>query len=152
MKTTLTIISLALALVSCQQETVQKSTSTTPTNTTPNEMTAMMSTFDVTGQTLLYQGTFENAVHPTSGTVRVYEDKDKNRTLVFENFKTDSGPDLRIYLAEDKSVTNFIQVTNIVKNGNSFVTIPMNANLQKQNHVLIWCKQFSVLFGSAKLK
>ena len=151
MKTTLTIISLALALVSCQQETVpvQKNTTTTPVETV---MMMNPSSFDATGQALLYQGTFENAVHPTSGTVRVYEDKDKNRTLVFENFKTDSGPDLRIYLAEDKSVTNFIQVTNIVKNGNSFVTIPMNANLQKQNHVLIWCKQFSVLFGSAKLK
>lgn len=150
MKTTLTIISLALALVSCQQETVpvQKNTATMPVET------VMMnpSTFDATGQTLLYQGTFKNAVHPTSGTVRVYEDKDKKRTLVFENFKTDAGPDLRIYLAEDKSVSNFIQVTNEVKNGNSSVAIPVNANLQKQNYVLIWCKQFSVLFGAAQLK
>lgn len=150
MKTVLSSFFLAIALVSCQQETVpvQNNTATTPIET------VMMnpSSFDVTGQTLLYQGTFESAVHPTSGTVRVYEDKDKNRTLVFENFKTDAGPDLRIYLAEDKAVTNFIQVTNMVKNGNSFVTIPMSANLQKQNHVLIWCKQFSVLFGSAKLK
>lgn len=147
MKTVLSSFFLAIALVSCQQETVSTSTSTTPT-----EAAVMTSTFDSTGQTLLFQGTFENAVHPTSGLVKVYEDKDKNRTLVFENFKTDAGPDLRIYLAEDKSVTNFIQVTNMVKNGNSFVTIPMSANLQKQNHVLIWCKQFSVLFGSAKLK
>lgn len=151
MKTTLTIISLALALVSCQQETVpvQKNTATMPVETV---MMMNPSTFDATGQTLLYQGTFENAVHPTSGTVRVYEDKDKKRTLVFENFKTDAGPDLRIYLAEDKSVSNFIQVTNEVKNGNSSVAIPVNANLQKQNYVLIWCKQFSVLFGAAQLK
>lgn len=150
MKTVLSSFFLAIALVSCQQETVpvQNNTATTPIET------VMMnpSSFDVTGQTLLFQGTFENAVHPTSGLVKVYEDKDKNRTLVFENFKTDAGPDLRIYLAEDKAVTNFIQVTNMIKNGNSFVTIPMSANLQKQNHVLIWCKQFSVLFGSAKLK
>ncbi|MBB3839682.1 hypothetical protein FHS57_003691 [Runella defluvii] len=151
MKTTLTIISLALALVSCQQETVPVQTNTA---TTPVETVMMMnpSSFDATGQTLLYQGTFESAVHPTSGTVRVYEDKDKKRTLVFENFKTDAGPDLRIYLAEDKSVSNFIQVTNEVKNGNSSVAIPANANLQKQNYVLIWCKQFSVLFGAAQLK
>lgn len=151
MKTTLTIISLALALVSCQQETVPVQTNTA---TTPVETVMMMnpSSFDATGQTLLYQGTFESAVHPTSGTVRVYEDKDKRRTLVFENFKTDAGPDLRIYLAEDKSVSNFIQVTNEVKNGNSSVAIPVNANLQKQNYVLIWCKQFSVLFGAAQLK
>lgn len=151
MKTTLTIISLALALVSCQQETVpvQKNTVTTPVETV---MMMNPSSFDATGQALLYQGTFESAVHPTSGTVRVYEDKDKKRTLVFENFKTDAGPDLRIYLAEDKSVSNFIQVTNEVKNGNSSVAIPVNTNLQKQNHVLIWCKQFSVLFGAAQLK
>ena len=151
MKTTLTIISLALALVSCQQETVSVQTNT-PTTPVGTVMMMNPSTFDATGQALLYQGTFESAVHTTSGTVRVYEDKDKKRTLVFENFKTDAGPDLRIYLAEDKSVSNFIQVTNEVKNGNSSVAIPVNANLQKQNYVLIWCKQFSVLFGAAKLK
>ncbi|AYQ31826.1 DM13 domain-containing protein [Runella sp. SP2] len=151
MKTTLTIISLALALVSCQQETVSVQTNT-PTTPVGTVMMMNPSTFDATGQSLLYQGMFESAVHTTSGTVRVYEDKDKKRTLVFENFKTDAGPDLRIYLAEDKSVSNFIQVTNEVKNGNSSVAIPVNANLQKQNYVLIWCKQFSVLFGAAKLK
>ncbi|MFD0878262.1 DM13 domain-containing protein, partial [Massilia pinisoli] len=109
-------------------------------------------TFNPTGQNLLLKGNFENAVHSTSGIVKIYEDKDKKRTLVLENFKTDDGPDLRIYLAEDKSVTNFIQITDKVQNGNISLQIPSDADLEKQNHVLVWCRKYSVLFGFAQIK
>ena len=57
MKTTLAIISLALALVSCQQETVSVQTNT-PTTPVGTVMMMNPSSFDATGQTLLYQGTF----------------------------------------------------------------------------------------------
>jgi len=148
MKTALTILAFASVLAACQSETIEKSSTTT----TPTETMSVSTAFDTTGQTLLVKGTFENAVHTTSGVARVYEDKNKKRTLVLENFKTDAGPDLRIYLAEDKSVTNFVQVTGKVQNGNSAIAIPSNANLQTQAYVLIWCRQFAVLFGAAKLK
>lgn len=143
-------LSITFALLACQKEEIGSSDSST--NPTTNNMTPTTSTFNPAGQTLLLQGNFENAVHPTSGVVKIYEDKDKKRTLVFENFKTDAGPDLRIYLAEDRSVTNFIQITDKVQNGNLTLAIPANADLKKQNHVLIWCRQFSVLFGFAALK
>ncbi len=104
-------------------------------------------------QTLLLSGTFTTGAHVTSGTVKVYEDKDKNRTLVFENFKTDPGPDLRLYMAEDKAVTNFIQITDkVTTSGNYSLMIPATVDLKKQTTVAIWCKSFSVLFGSATLK
>ncbi len=35
--------------------------------------------------------------------------------------------------------------------GNQNYEIPDGADLSKYNTVLIWCQQFSVLFGSAKL-
>jgi hypothetical protein len=145
MKTYLLRFCLAWALISCQKEEISSNdTNSNPANTS--------GTFNLTGQNLLLQGNFENAVHNTSGTVKIYEDKDKNLTLVLENFKTDAGPDLRMYLAEDKSVTNFIQITNQVQNGNISLQIPSDADLQKQNHVLIWCRKFSVLFGFALVK
>lgn len=149
MKTIIALIA-AVCLAGCQKADILETNSTT--NPMVNNMTTTTGTFNPTGQTLVLQGNFESAVHATSGVVKIYEDKDKKRTLVFENFKTDAGPDLRIYLAEDRSVTNFIQITDKVQNGNLSLTIPTNADLKKQNHVLIWCRQFSVLFGFATLK
>lgn len=149
MKTIIALIA-AVCLAGCQKADILETNSTT--NPMVNNMTTTTGTFNPTGQTLVLQGNFESAVHATSGVVKIYEDKDKKRTLVFENFKTDAGPDLRIYLAEDRSVTNFIQITDKVQNGNLSLAIPANADLKKQNHILIWCRQFSVLFGFATLK
>ena len=149
MKIYITSLCLAWVLFSCKNEEISSNDSTS--KDTSNPITSS-GTFNSTGQSLLLQGNFENAVHSTSGIVKVYEDKNKKRTLVLENFKTDAGPDLRIYLAEDKSVTNFIQITDKVQNGNISLEIPSDADLNKQNHVLIWCRKYSVLFGLAKVK
>lgn len=100
----------------------------------------------------LFKGTFASNSHPTSGTVKVIEDASKKKYLVFENLKGDAGPDLRIYLSTDLKATNFTEVTRDVKNGNYKLEIPTTADLTKQKFVLIWCKQFSVLFGNAELK
>jgi hypothetical protein len=108
-------------------------------------------TFDPAGHTLLAQGTFVSNVHPTSGAVKLYEKAGK-RTLVFDTFKTDGGPDLRIYLSESTGVLNFIEVSRLSASGTFFVELPSEANPQKQRFVLIWCKAFSVLFGNAELK
>ncbi len=107
--------------------------------------------FDASTQTLLMQGTFKDAVHPTSGTVKLYE-KGKEQTLVFENFKSDSGPDLRIYLAEDTKAKNFVQVAELKNTGSFFIKLSTDTKIDNRNQVLIWCKQFAVLFGSAELK
>lgn len=71
---------------------------------------------------------------------------------MFENFKTDAGPDLRIYLAQDTRTTGFVELGRLEKTGNFNVQIPNSVNLGTHTHVLIWCKQFSVLFGYAALK
>lgn len=108
----------------------------------------------VVGGTQESLGTFINGVHPTSGTVKVVADKadTKKKYLSFENFKTDEGPDLYIYLAEDKTAKGFTSVAKLNKTGTFVIDIPTATDLTKQKYVLIWCKQFSVLFGSAKLE
>jgi hypothetical protein len=99
-------------------------------------------------------GVFSNGVHAVSGTVKVVTDKDdaKKKYLSFENFKTDAGPDLYIYLSADKSSSGFTQVTKLDKTGTFTLAIPSTATLDKQKYVLVWCLQYSVLFGSAKLE
>jgi hypothetical protein len=151
MKNFILILGLAIGAMACQKED-EVIDPTTTNNTNSNTNSNNTTTFNTAGQTLLLEGKFENGAHPTSGNVKIYEDKDKKRSLVFENFKTDAGPDLRIYLAEDKAVTGFVEITDMVKNGNLILSLPNNVDLKKQTHVLIWCKKFAVLFGSAQLK
>lgn len=136
-----------------------KSTTVEPSEASPVEVNeggannnAANMGMDFSEQKLLLEGKFVNGAHPTSGTAKIYEAKDGKRTLVFENLKSDAGPDLRIYIANDKAVTNFIELSNKVENGNKSYEIPAKADLTKQKVVLIWCKQFSVLFGHAELK
>jgi Electron transfer DM13 len=101
---------------------------------------------------VLSSGSFVNGAHATSGSVKLIESADKKKYLVFDNLKSDAGPDLRIYLAEDNAAKVYTEITNKVVNGNSKLEVPTSANTDKQKIVMVWCKQFSVLFGSADLK
>ncbi|MDZ7876857.1 MAG: DM13 domain-containing protein [Saprospiraceae bacterium] len=102
--------------------------------------------------TAIYQGSFTAASHPTTGTVTLSKDAAGKKYLVFTGFKTDAGPDLRVYLAEDLKATNFVEITNKVVDGTYQLDVAATIDTDKKRKVLIWCKQFSVLFGSADLK
>jgi Electron transfer DM13 len=125
-------------LFSCKKE----ETTTTPIDTTPV----------TTGLTTIYQASFVAASHPTTGTVKLSKDAAGKKYLVFEGFKTDAGPDLRFYLAEDLKATNFTEITGKVVDGSYKIEVAATVDTEKKRKVLIWCKQFSVLFGSADLK
>ncbi len=143
-----------IALNGCTKSIEIDPVTTTTPNTTENgtNTTNASMTTDFAGQKILLEGKFVNGAHPTSGTAKIYEAKDGKRTLVFENLKSDAGPDLRIYIANDKAITNFVELSNKVENGNKMYDIPAKVDLSKQKFVLIWCKQFSVLFGHVELK
>ena len=147
MKKLLLLAVLVGALAACQ-----KNPELVPaTGPTPVNVADPTQKLDLSGQKLLSQGDFMSNVHPTSGTAKIYE-KDGKRTLVFENFKSDTGPDLRIYLSEDKSDNKVTEIGKLTKTGNFFIELPTPADPTKQRFVLIWCKQFAVLFGNAELK
>ena len=101
---------------------------------------------------VLSSGTFQNAVHTVSGSVRLIRKTDGSHILAFENFSTDSGPDLRVYLSTDKAASDFTEVFDGAKAGNFSLEVPATAKISEQKMVLIWCQAFSVLFGSAELK
>jgi hypothetical protein len=66
-----------------------------------------------------------------------------------ENFKSTNGPNVHIYLSTDKYALNFIDVGRLkANNGNQNYNIPDGTDLSKYTMVLIWCKDFSVTFGS----
>lgn len=107
---------------------------------------------DTTTLTEISKGTFVGNAHPTSGKVSLSKDAAGKLYLVFDNFKTDAGPDLRIYLSEDKTANGATEVSKDVFNGNYKVEVPANTDTAKKTYVLIWCRAFSVLFGNAKLE
>lgn len=93
-----------------------------------------------------------DGIHDAQGDVIIIESDDGSRFLRFENFKATNGPDLFVYLATDETADDFVSLGMLKGNiGNQNYMIPPGADLTNYDTVLIWCKQFSVLFGSAKL-
>jgi hypothetical protein len=104
-----------------------------------------------TVEKVLYEGKFVGSPrYNTSGDVKVVLINGKEK-LQFINFKTDAGPDLKIYAATDIKAGNFVELSNQVKNGTYTVDLENTKNFDSKPFILIWCKQFSVLFGSAEL-
>jgi hypothetical protein len=101
-------------------------------------------------------GTFEGAgdgIHNAEGVAKVITLQDGNKVIRLENFKVTNGPDLYVYVSKDKGVSDFVDLGRLKGNiGNQNYNIPQGTDLSKYSTVLIWCKQFSVLFGSAKLE
>ncbi len=93
-----------------------------------------------------------DGIHDAQGEVLIIEADDGSKFLRFENFRASNGPDLVVYLATDETASDFVNLGMLKGNvGNQNYLIPPGVDLANQDTVLIWCKQFSVLFGSAKL-
>lgn len=101
--------------------------------------------------TIIVSGSFQNGAHPTEGEALLIE-MDEELILRFEDFKTDDGPGLYVYLSIDQSDNDYVDLGKLkATEGNMNYDVPENTNTTKYNHVLIWCEPFSVLFGFAEL-
>jgi hypothetical protein len=90
--------------------------------------------------------------HKVEGVAKVIDLADGRTFLRLENLKATNGPDLYVYLSADKDVSDIVNLGRLKGNiGNQNYEIPTGTDLSKYNTVLIWCKAFSTLFGSAKL-
>lgn len=90
--------------------------------------------------------------HKVEGAAKVIPVESGAQILRLENFKATNGPDLYVYLSKDKSASDFINVGRLKGNvGNQNYEIPIGSDLSKYNTVLIWCRAFSFLFGSAQI-
>jgi hypothetical protein len=90
--------------------------------------------------------------HNAEGLAKVIPLGDGSSIVRLENFKSTNGPNVHLYLATDKAASNFIDLGRLkANNGNQNYNIPNGTDLAKYNLALIWCKDFSVLFGSAQL-
>ncbi|WP_299293315.1 DM13 domain-containing protein [Nitrosopumilus sp.] len=104
---------------------------------------------------MTYAGTFigvGDGIHDAQGDAYTIPLEDGSNVLRLENFKSTNGPDLFVYLATDDNASDFVNLGELkANNGNQNYDIPEGTDLTKYNKVLIWCKAFSVLFGSAEV-
>jgi hypothetical protein len=108
-----------------------------------------------TRQDTLRTGSFVgvgDGIHNAEGIAKVVPLEDGSNILRLENLHVTNGPDLYVYLATDKSASDFVSLGKLkANNGNQNYNIPSEIDLTKYDTVLIWCRPFSVLFGSAEL-
>ncbi len=84
------------------------------------------------------------------GRADVLNDGSEQRFLRFEEFSSDNGPDLKVYLRADNS--DFVSLGELKGNiGAQNYEIPVDVDLSVFSEVQIWCERFGVNFGSAFL-
>ena len=88
--------------------------------------------------------------YSVSGDALVLSNGTEQRFLRFENFVSDNGPDLKVYLrAADGS---FVSLGDLSGNiGDQNYEIPVDVDLSVFSNVEIWCERFSAGFGVATL-
>ena len=107
----------------------------------------------------LVSGEFMSRSHPTSGRALVLNDGSEQRFLRFEDFRTDNGPDVNVWLSPappDAPARDFlndwIDLGDLKGNvGAQNYEIPPGVDLDHYSTVVVWCVRFSVAFGTAPL-
>jgi len=109
---------------------------------------------------LLASGSFHSNAHETKGMASIYQLPDGRLTLRLTGFETSNGPDVRVYLVAATDVTDnqtvtqagFIEVGALKGNiGDQNYDLPNGLDLARYKSVTIWCRRFSVNFGTAPL-
>ena len=132
-------LSILLACMACQEE------NDTPDNT-------LNGSFDPSKATLIKSGTFVGVGHTVSGTASVYVGSGK-KTVLLDPINSQSGPDLKVYLSKDQNASVYINLGALKSTtGKQSYDVPGNPDVTDYKFVLIWCQQFSVLFGKAELQ
>ena len=132
------------------------------TSTEPESSDSSDSDSDATGNgedagaanRLVVDGDFLAEAHPTEGRAAVIETGD-GTFLTLTDFATDPGPDLKVYLVpKGTDVEDGVDLGALKGNkGDQQYAVPGSfddADLEGASAV-IWCRAFSVAFGSAVL-
>jgi hypothetical protein len=105
-------------------------------------------------------GKFHSNAHDTKGNAAVIDLGGGRRVLRLTDFATSNGPDVRIYLVaapdvqDDATVkrAGFVELGVMKGNiGDQNYEIPASIDLANYRTVTVWCRRFSVNFGSAPL-
>jgi hypothetical protein len=108
----------------------------------------------------LATGAFHSNAHETKGMATLYRLTDGSLTLRLTGFETSNGPDVQVYLVaapdvnDDETVktAGFVSLGALKGNvGDQNYVVPTDIDLNQYRAVTIWCRRFSVNFGTAPL-
>ena len=109
---------------------------------------------DISSDNLVSMGSFSGQNgYSTSGNVELYFNSISNQyTLIIDNFSTDNGPALFVYLSQGRFALNFENL-GALKALNGRLRYDFSGNNFNPNfdHILIWCDQVAQSFGEARL-
>ena len=97
--------------------------------------------------------------HPTNGTAKIVEKNGKRYLEFSKGFTTARGPKVRVVLHRKSTVPvnlkeeNYVTLANLKSfDGAQRYEIPANFDLDDFKSVAIWCEEFNVTFGFARLQ
>lgn len=103
--------------------------------------------------TVIKSGALVSDNKATSGIVKVVQGANGNLKLVFENLSTGNGPDVGVWLSPNINASSYTEVGPLKAFTGTFsYDLNPNADFTTNNRVLIWCVDFSLLFGHAVLQ
>lgn len=109
------------------------------------------SPLDQDNSTVIMQGKFNSTTYNVKGYAFLIR-TGEGYILRFEDFESDTGPGLYIYLSTAKNDDDFVNLGKIkAHKGNINYDVPPDTDLEKYNVALVWCEPFSALFGYAEL-
>lgn len=97
--------------------------------------------------------------HSGRGTARIIREGDA-LFLEFEGFRTDRGPQLEVWIAEDSVTSNaegkaasYVNLGGLqgARKASQRYELPADFDLDSAASVVIWCRPFGILFASADL-
>jgi len=115
-----------------------------------------------TGAAALRSGQFNaiDGLHKGEGTAAIYRQPDGGFVLRLDPFQVTNGPDLYVYLSRYPAPTDSaqlhqagaVEVARLKGNiGSQNYELPANVDLSQFRSVVIYCKQFNVVFSTAAL-
>jgi hypothetical protein len=102
----------------------------------------------------LARGVFTSGEHTTSGKATVIRLSNGSTVLTLTEFATSPGPDLRVYLVSGTTdeLGDVADLGGLEGNkGDQQYDVPAEIDVRSHRTVVIWCRAFSVPFGSATL-
>lgn len=135
------ILSIMLSVTSCTKKDEQ--------NNIPEYLN--VSFLPSSKDSLMAQGTFSGYnLRNASGDIKVYQDANR-QVLRFENFKCENGPDLKVYLSQDSTLTNFIIIGDLLAvSGNFNYTFSVTIPISSYRFVLVRSSQLNSTFALAE--
>lgn len=99
-----------------------------------------------------------DADHETTGTVEIVQKKNRIYVRLGDDFSTAEGPDLHLLLHKKNPPIGYDQSDYVSLgrlksfNGTQVFLVPDGVALDQYVSVVVWCKKFNIIFGTAHLE